>query len=267
MENKNIFVFILIFLLILAVAFILISRASPPPSVGKVTDTTLPSSKAAVALGDLIDLGALASTSGSPMSDTGYATVMQTFIKVPNQKDLSADVSLQCGLVTDTLVKSKGGAVDTSQAKGKITVRVKATNIADGRVVYFEPSESGTSPDGGPKGVTYCSRSQKLAASFAGLNCTADLYTGIVSCTDPEELRLLLETLDANAFNFVLADVATGTWKIEVQVRAESDVALGGSGLGSARAEAFVGLGSTRIETLRLVKGTQLDPMQAITLG
>ena len=262
MENKQISAIVLIVAIVVVGAMFIASQAF----TGKAVDTSLPSSKSAVALGDLIDLGALASTDGVAMDDTGYVTVMQTFIKTPNQKDLSADVSLQCGLVTDTTVKSKGGVSDSSTAVGKISVRVKATNLDNGNVYYFDPSEEGTSPDGGPKGVTYCSRSQKLEASFAGLNCKADLYTGVVTCEDPEVLRLLLETLDANAFNYVLADAPSGTWKIEVQVRAESNVALGGSGLGSAKAEAFVGLGSTRIETLRLIKGTQLDPMQAVTL-
>jgi len=109
-------------------------------------------------------------------------------------------------------------------------------------------------------------RERGKRASFAGLNCYADLYTGVVTCENPEELGLILETLDANSFNYVLADVSSGIWKIEIQAHAESSIALGGSGLGSSKAEAFVGLGSTRIEVLRLVKGTQLDPIQAIEL-
>ena len=232
--------------------------------VGQATDS-LPSSKAAVALGDLIDLGALASTSGAATDDTGYVTVMQTFIKTSNQKDLSADVSLQCGLVTDTTVKSKGGTLDISQAKGKISMRMKATNTNTGQVRFFEPSETGTAPDGGPMGVTYCSRLQRLEAKFAGLNCKADLTTGVVTCADPEELRLLLETLNANSFNYLLGDVSSGVWKLEAQARAEADVLLGGSGLGSASAEAFIGLGSTRVETLRLVKGTDLTPITELS--
>jgi len=261
MENKNILTFVLVLVAIFALAF-----AASQAFTGRATSSSLPSSKAAVALGDLIDLGALASTDNAPTDDTGYVTVMQTYIKTPNQKDLSADVAIQCGLVTDTTAKSKGGGKDVSSAEGKVSIRVKATNTDSGEVRYFEPSESGTAPDGGPRGVTYCSRFQQLEASFAGLSCTADLFTGIVTCEDPEELRLLLETLNANSFNYVLADTSTGVWKIEVQARAESSVALGGSGLGSAKGEAFVGLGSTRIETLRLVKGVQTDPIQALPL-
>ncbi len=222
---------------------------------------SLPSSKAAVALGDLIDLGARASTSGAATNDTGYVTVMQAFIKMAEQKDLSADVAIQCGLITDTTVRSKGGTIDISKAKGAVSIRVKGTNQSTGQVRYFEPSENGTAPDGGPAGVTYCARLQQMEAKFAGLNCTADLTTGVVTCADPEELRLLLETLNANAFNYLLADASSGVWKVEVQARAKSDVQLSGSGLGAAAAEAFVGLGSTRLESLRLIKDANLGPI------
>ena len=112
MENQNILAYVLILVVVVGLGVV-----GSQALTGKAIDTKLSSSKAAVALGDLIDLGALASTDDSPSDDTGYITVMQTFIKTPNQKDLSADVSLQCGLVTDTNTKSKGGAKDTATAK------------------------------------------------------------------------------------------------------------------------------------------------------
>lgn len=262
MENQNVVIVGLVVVVAVVGVFLLNSGNNlAGRATSGTSDSSLPSSKAAVALGDLIDLGALASTSGAAMSDTGYVTVMQTFIKTSNQKELSADVSIQCGLVTDTTVKSKGGNVDISQAEGKITMRVKATNTDNGEVRYFEPSEIGTSPDGGPRGVTYCNRLQRLEAQFAGLNCYADLTTGLVTCTDPEMLRLLLKTLNANSFNYLLPDASPGVWRIQVQARAESNVLLGGSGLGSAQAEAFIGLGSTRIETVRLIKDANLGPV------
>ena len=55
--------------------------------------------------------------------------------------------------------------------------------------------------------VSYCDRYRRLEARFAGLNCTAD-EDGVVTCTDPETLRLLLKTLDANHFNFLHANAA-----------------------------------------------------------
>jgi hypothetical protein len=103
-------------------------------------------------------------------------------------------------------------------------------------------------------GVTYCDRFQKLAATFAGLNCTADLTTGVVTCLDPEELQLILKTLNAHHFNFLFANANPGVQKVEVQARAEASVSLGGSALGAATAEAFAGAGALSVETIRLVK-------------
>ena len=225
---------------------------------------SLPSSKATVAFGGLTALGVASALNGS--KDTGFVTVLQNYIKMPNQKDLKFDVALQCGIVTDTTVKSKGGAKDQAEAHGKISVRVKLTNIDTGEQRYAEPSEEGWAPDDGPMGVTYCSRVQRLEAKFAGLNCTVDLDPnsptyGQVSCLDPEELRLLLDTLNANAFNFYSGDITPGVWQIEVQARAEANVTLGGSTLGDAHAEAFIGLGSMHVNNSRLIKDAGTGPI------
>ncbi len=225
---------------------------------------SLPSSKVTVAFGGLTALGVASEPNGS--KDTGFVTVLQNYIKMPNQKDLKFDVALQCGIVTDTTVKSKGGAKDAAPAHGKISVRVKLTNIDTGESRYAEPSELGSAPDGGPMGVTYCNRVQRLEAKFAGLNCTVDLDPdsltyGQVSCADPEELHLVLDTLNANAFNFYSGDITPGVWQIEVQARAEANVTLGGSTLGDAHAEAFVGLGSMHVNNSRLIKDAGTGPI------
>ncbi len=224
---------------------------------------SLPSSKVTVAFGGLTALGVASEPNGS--KDTGFVTVLQNYIKMPNQKDLKFDVALQCGIVTDTTVRSKGGNKDEAQAYGKINVRVKLTNIDTGEVRYAEPSE-GKLVDGTPMGVTYCSRVQRLEAKFAGLNCTVDLGPesptyGQVSCADPEELHLVLDTLNANAFNFYSGDITPGVWQIEVQARAETNIELGGSTLGQAHAEAFVGLGSMHVDNSRLIKDAGTGPI------
>ena len=234
----------------------------------------LESSKAAVALGNLTALGTASATiTGETLDDTGWVTVLRTFIKTPNKKELAFDMALQCGLVTDTTVKSKGGNKETAEARGSIRVRVKVTDDGGaGTVRFAAPSADSftpipSDPNGidvsGPIGVTYCDRFQKLEGTFAGLNCfvvPGDPPT--VSCPDPEELRLILKTLNANAFNFLLADVVPGVQKIEVQARAQATVALGGVGdeLGDATAEAFVGLGSLLVETIRLIQGEDGTP-------
>jgi hypothetical protein len=56
-------------------------------------------------------------------------------------------------------------------------------------------------------------------------------------------------TLQAHAFNFVFADVASGVHTVEVQARLFTDT--DGS---SAAAKAAVGMGSTTIESVRMIK-------------
>jgi hypothetical protein len=193
-------------------------------------DAYAQSSKAAWRFEEIVALphGVADTDPGSPAPtgfDTGWVSILTTHIKTPNAKELAIGVSLQCGIVTDTTVRSKGGELDSAAAQGRIKVRVKITQ-PDGSVVYAEPDNgadlSGTLLTPGP-GVTYCDRYQKLAAKFAGLNCTA-------------------------------ANAVPGVQRVEVQARAQSAVQLGGTQVGAAGAEAFAGAGALSVETIRLVK-------------
>ena len=194
--------------------------------------------------------------SGPPnnANDTGWVDVLETTIKTSSQKDLVFDVALQCGIVTDTTVKSSGGTQSAATARANIAVRV----LVDGDPA--EPDNSIDATKENAEGVVFCDRLQTLAAKFAGLNCTADLTTGVVTCTDPEELQLILRTLNANAFNFAKDDVGVGVHSIVVQARAQASVNFDddASGGALAGAEAFAGAGSLLVEEVRLVKGVQI---------
>jgi len=221
-------------------------------------DAHAQSSKAAWRFSEVIDLAS--STAGDPTTpananDTGWKTILTTHIKTPNAKELAIGVSLQCGLVTDTTVRSKDLAPDTAAAQSRIKVRVKITQ-PDGTVVFAEP-DNGADLEAvlltKDSGLTYCDRFQKLAARFSGFNCTVDA-TGAVTCADPEELQLILKTLSAHSFEFLHANAVPGVQTVEVQARAQSAVALGGTSLGEAGAAAFVGAGALSVETIRLVQ-------------
>lgn len=199
-------------------------------------------------------VGLTANTGGT--TDTGWVDILTTHIKTPNGKELAIGASLQCGLITDTTVRSKNGDLDSSASRGKISVRVQITQ-PDGSIVYAEPNNGAdldTDIPLAPEGITYCDRYQKLSARFAGLNCTADPDTGVVTCLDPEELQLILKTLDANHFNFLFANALPGVQTVVVQARAQAGMLLGGTELGAAGAEAFVGAGALSVETIRLIK-------------
>ena len=243
----------------------------------------LPSSKAAAASGYLTALGKACSDEvpvpGAPegpgpcgadsTTNTGWKTVQRSYIKTPNGKDLVMNVAMQTGLVTFTGVKSKGGNKDTSQAYASIRVRVRIYDVdsstlepISGSVRYAYPYSD--IQDGGPEvGVTYNSRTQTLSATFQGLiaNCI-DAEGQIIltdECLQPEEVSLLLGTLSANSFNFLAANEASGIKQIDVQAMAEATTDLFG-GSGSAKGEAFVGLGSMLVETVRFVKDQDGTP-------
>lgn len=217
------------------------------------------SSKAAWRFKEVIDLASAAAADpanpGPTANDTGWVSVLTTHIKTPNAKELGIGVSLQCGLVTDTTVRSKNGELDSASAQARIKILVRITQ-PDGSKVFAAP-ENGADLDGvllsADTGVTYCDRFQKLAARFSGLNCTAG-DDGAVTCADPEELQLILKTMSVHHFNFLHANAVPGIQTVEVLARAQSAAALDGTKLGGAGASALVGAGALSVETLRLVK-------------
>ena len=215
------------------------------------------SSKAAAAT-SLITLIEQTDVTGS------WHTILGTAIKVPEQKDLVFHVSLECGLFTDTLVKSKGGTKDTSTADVNIKVRVKLID-EDDNVTYANPNKDG--------GIVFASRSQELSARFGGIltdedlvcttNCVVDETTGETSCittctindltVEEEELQLILNTMNANAFNFLAPNLRSGVYTAEVEAEIDSS---NSSEAGSADAWATIGLGSLIVDEIRMENGS-----------
>ncbi|MFQ5961187.1 MAG: hypothetical protein ACE5MG_07305, partial [Candidatus Methylomirabilales bacterium] len=245
----------------------------------------LPSSKAAAASGYLMALGRACSDDGTvpgppagpqpcesdSSTDTGWKTVQRTYIKTPNAKDLVMNIAMQTGLVTFTEVKSKGGNKDTSKATASIHVRVRiydvdssTLQVIPGSYRYAYPYSDNPGINNPDVGVTYNSRTQVLSATFQGIieRCITAEGTIFIDdlCLDPEEVSLLLKTLSANSFNFIAANETSGIKQIDVQARAKANTALFDSQQGSAKGEAYVGLGSMLVETVRFVKDQDGGP-------
>jgi hypothetical protein len=171
--------------------------------------------------------------------ETDWTTILSNNLKTPNQKDLFVDVSLECGLYTDTLVKSAGGTKDTAKAEAGVYVQV----LVDDVPMY-------------PGEVVFCRRTQTLTALFGGiLNCTDTNGDGVITvdeCTlTPEELELVLDTMNANSFNFVLDDLGPGVHTVAVQARISTKEE---AGAGMADAKATIGKGSVTVESVRMIK-------------
>ena len=190
-----------------------------------------------------------------------WTTILTQNIKTPNQKDLIIDVSLETGLYTRTLVKSKRNYEgdpnwDSSTAHAKIMVRVGV----DGN---YATVNTGVAQEAGvafPRAVTFNEREQTLSAKFMGIftaECIeVDPDTGVVTlnytCLEPEELDLILNTMSANSFNLVVADLTPGNHVITVEAKI---IANGAADEGKYEAMAMVGQGSVVIELVRMVKG------------
>lgn len=194
------------------------------------------SAKATVAVGNINILDA---------SQSSYSTIMSSTIKSSNQKDLIMDVSLECGLLTRTKVSSRTGISDTSSAQASVMVRV----LVDGKVA--KPGE-----------VVFCKRTQELSATFSGIlqECKDINLDGTLSQDEcsflPEELSLVLGTMNANSFNFILDNISSGLHKIEVQAKIESGTSVQ---LGSADAKASIGKGSIVVEEMRLIRNQLIE--------
>lgn len=206
-----------------------------------------PSSKVTAQVGLINVMDELSVTTNSSGGTVGVWTdVLRNNLKTPNQKDVFIGVSLEVGLLTDTLVRSKNAVSDTSMSAAGVEVRV----LIDGVEAL-------------PGTITFGRRTQTLTATFQGIidGCLAvDTNTWSVvidpDCVQPEELQLVLETMNANAFHFIAADLAAGVHTIQVQAR----INLGASAqAGSARARALIGHGAVTVESVRMIRNEDIE--------
>ena len=154
--------------------------------------------------------------------------ILTQTIKTANDKDLFIDASLLSGLYTETNVKSKGSEKDTSAAVAAVLLKVEV----DGEAAF-------------PGWIVYNARAQVLSATLQGV-----LEDGEV--VGYEEIGLIIGTLSANSFNFIVADLDAGMHTVDVSALC---VTFAASQRGSATAKAVIGLGSVTIEEVRMVKG------------
>lgn len=172
-----------------------------------------------------------------------WSTILSTNIKSPNQKELLFGVSLECGLYTKTVVKSKGGSQDTSSAEAKVSVRV----LIDGKVIAA------------PGVITFCERQQELSAKLGGIieSCSDSNLDGTIVMADEclisdEEISLMQRTMAAHSFNLISYNISSGSHKVELQAKIESKSS---AQEGEASARATIGKGSLIVEEVRAVQG------------
>jgi hypothetical protein len=218
--------------------------------------------------------GATDSCSASS-SDTGHTLAM---IKVPQDKELLVGVSAEIGLSTFGAVKGKNGGSGTAVADAEATVTIHAC-----------PVDGGDCTEAAPGGVTLSKRVQELSAKLGGVieECTftaeleGDTTVDISEdCTvNDEEVALLLSTVAANHFNFVLPNLPQGEYEIKAtfSTAADADVYLcdpqayangdyttldcdeSGEVAGAAEAISVINKSMVTVQTVRAAKGGIID--------
>lgn len=186
------------------------------------------------------DLTLIPETTGT----SGWVTILSGVIKTAQNKDMFISGSIEAGIFTETLVKSKNMKKDTSTAS--VSIQVQA--LIDGQQVP-------------PGVVTYAARTQTLSATLEGaiagcltIVTNLDGSLSIVldeNCVTPEEIDLILSTLNAASFDFVAVDVPVGVHVVSLQARISTS---GSSQEGSFKALGFVGKGTMIVDSVRLAK-------------
>jgi hypothetical protein len=205
-------------------------------------------------------------------------------IKVPNNKELLVGVSAEIGIVTDTSIKGKLGGSARAIAEGGAYAQVCAVHTGTDTVEKCAH----------PGWVTLSRRIQELEATLGGVIESCEDFTGAVDPEgdlpgDPnyddtpdgvinialecivtdEEIGLVLDTLAAHHFNYVIPNLATGEYDIRAyfMTKTSAEVDIDEVSIAdcpveqepcvsaSAFAQAFIGKYMVTVQQVRAVKG------------
>ncbi|MBY5921659.1 hypothetical protein [Ferrimonas balearica] len=180
-------------------------------------------------------------------SDEGFVTVLNTELKNSGTpKDLVIGLSFETMLMTETVVRSKGGNKSEATADAVIEMRVFVDDklAAPGEVIFDKRIQTLWAELGG---VLDCADTLTVDTDGDGV---PDDYDGIISFDEcnltEEEIGLILDTAAAHTFNFLAYDIGSGSHTI----RAEARVSYGGQvveGDGSVAASASLGKGTLSV--------------------
>lgn len=174
-----------------------------------------------------------------------WEPILDQPIKMAQHKDLFVDVSMLCGLFTQTEATAiSQGGWDEGEAVAKIMVRVYAED--EDLVKHWASPTAGFGNE--TAGIIFAMRQQNLWAQLNTYNVTDNMTIG-----------LALDTMDAHAFNFIIPDLDSGEYNvvIEAMTYSEPPVAAKGRNKGAGDAAwAGIGFGSVTIEQVRMAKDT-----------
>lgn len=154
-------------------------------------------------------------------SNAGYTLAT---IKVPQDKELLVSVSAEVGLTTDTGIKGKLGGSARALAGAAAHALVVACPVGQANPQCYTAK---------PGSVTMASRIQELSATLGGVleSCTDGDLDGTISIADDcvvsdEEIGLILQTLAAHHFEFVLPNMNQGEYHVKVFFMTDAQAAV-----------------------------------------
>ena len=195
------------------------------------------------------------SASGSTSCSNSAANFLNAQIKTSSGgNSLLLTASLESSILTDTAV-SGGSGKQTATAQGSVFV----TTTVDG--VEAPVGCTTNCPNGVayPPEVTFNERTQTLSANLGDI-CTS--VAGVVTCTTPESIELVLSTTSANSFTYVVPNISGGVHNVAMNIGVSTTATTSSSLNAGALVNVAVGVGSF---VAQVVKAQ--TPFDGITLG
>ncbi len=161
--------------------------------------------------------------------------------------------SLETAIFTETVVTG-GGGTQKATAEGSIIV----TMTVDGNEAPVGCTTNCPNGVAYPPVVTYDQRQQTLTANL-GVVCT--ITNLILTCTG-ESVGLILSTMSAHEFNFVVPNLSEGVHTVTFSIAVAANASVSNTLLAGSIAKAGVGVGSLTAQVVKVQ-----TPFDAITLG
>jgi len=202
------------------------------------------------------------STSCGP-TNGGGAKILFADIKVPsaNNKDVLLMASLETSILTNTQVSTNGGNKSSSSAEGSIVVIPHIFQCpsndcsgASGPLVDCTTNTSTSACATFPNQVTFNDRLQTLSATL-GSACFADA-AGVITCTSPQSIALLLSTTSAHSFNFLVHNLSSGVYQVQLEIGVQAIASTNSIAAGS---NVSVGVGAGSLVNLIVQAQTPFD--------
>lgn len=180
-----------------------------------------------------------------------------------SNKNVMLLASLESSILTDTAVAScnqcgggkNGSSTSTAEAALVVTPLVyQCLGGGSTPCLVLSANPVGTIY---PNHVTFNERQQTLTANLLGLGCTANTTSGVITCTSPETIELLLSTTSANSFNFIVAGLpGSGVYQAQLGLALETTAVVNSL---QAGATATIGVGAGSLIDLDVNAETPFD--------